>query len=57
MRSRENVDAFLNSITGNNDEPDFDRNDGSPAIAAHGPISDKHFLPLGGAAGLAISST
>ena len=57
MGSREKVDAFLNSITGNNDEPDFDRNDGSPATAAYGPISNKHFVPPGGAAGSEISST
>ena len=39
--SREKIDVFLNSITGNNDKPDFDQNDSAPATAAHGPVSDK----------------
>ena len=55
--SREKIDAFLNNITGNNDEPDFDQNDGAPATAALRPVSDKPFAPLGGAAESAIFLT
>ena len=33
MESREKVDVFLYSITGNNDEPDFDQNHGASATA------------------------
>ena len=51
MESREKVDAFLNSITENNDEPDFDQNHGAPATAAQERVSDRSFPPLGGAAG------
>ena len=55
MGSREKVDAFLNSIIGNNDEPN--QNDGAPATAAHEPVSDKPFPPQRGAAETAIFST
>ena len=55
IQSCEKVDIFLNGITGNNDEPDFDQNHGAPATAAHGPVLDKPFLPLRGTAGSAIS--
>ena len=51
IKSREKVDAFLNSITENNDEPDFDQNHGAPATAAQERVSDRPFPPLGGAAG------
>ena len=53
MDRREKVDAFLNSITVNNDEQDFDQSHGAPATAAQ----DRPFPPLEGAAGAAISSS
>ena len=51
MESREKDDAFLNSITGNNHEPDFDQNHGAPATAAQERVLDRPFPPRGGAAG------
>ena len=56
MKSREKVDAFLNSITGNNDEPNFDQNHAAPATAAQERVLDRLFPPRGGAAGSAIFS-